>query len=198
MAKNRALEDKVAVLRRAGDASAAAAAAAADEAERLRLQLAVAESQIRQLETASGKRWFVTCCLPHTLWLTTRSLPPTAFQLAAGLGGEDAVTGDNSSAASEAASLSALLSASPTATVVATIGSSDDAMTGILSVQRQQLRTRIEQLEREAAAHRRHSSPETVRALSWHIVTFGCTGSRMPLKRNCRVFGRITWSYMRS
>ena len=30
-------------------------------------------------------------------------------------------------------------------------------MTGILSVQRQQLRARIEQLEREAATHRRHA-----------------------------------------
>jgi hypothetical protein len=50
MAKNRALEDKVAVLRRSGEASAAAAAAAVSEAERLRHQLAAAEGQIKQLD----------------------------------------------------------------------------------------------------------------------------------------------------
>ncbi len=52
MAKNRALEDKVAVLRRASDASGAAAAAAATETERLKLQLAMAEAHIKQLEGA--------------------------------------------------------------------------------------------------------------------------------------------------
>jgi hypothetical protein len=166
MAKNRALEDKVAVLRRAGDASAAAAVAAADEAERLRQQLAVAESQIRQLESVTGKRWGATCCLLHTFRLTNCSIPATAFLLPAGLGGADAVAGNNSSAASEAASLSALLSASSAAPAAAAIGTSDEAMTGILSAQRQQLRTRIEQLEREAAAHRRHSASETARSLS--------------------------------
>ena len=56
MAKNRALEDKVAILRRNGDAAAAAAAAAATEAESLRQQVAVAENQISQFETAIGKR----------------------------------------------------------------------------------------------------------------------------------------------
>jgi hypothetical protein len=56
MAKNRALEDKVAVLRRAGDVSAAAAATAAAEAASLRQQLADAEGQIKQLEAALGSR----------------------------------------------------------------------------------------------------------------------------------------------
>lgn len=56
MAKNRALEDKVTMLRRAGDASAAAAAAAASEAERMKLELAVAEGHIKQLETAMESR----------------------------------------------------------------------------------------------------------------------------------------------
>jgi len=57
MAKNRALEDKVAVLRRAGDASAAAASTAAAEVVSLRQQLAVAEGQVKQLEAALGSRW---------------------------------------------------------------------------------------------------------------------------------------------
>jgi hypothetical protein len=54
MAKNRALEDKVAVLRRASDASAAAASAAAAEADRLKQQFALAEAHIKQLESAIG------------------------------------------------------------------------------------------------------------------------------------------------
>jgi hypothetical protein len=54
MAKNRTLEDKVAVLRRASDASAAAAAAAAAEVEGLKQHLAEAEVQIKQLESAIG------------------------------------------------------------------------------------------------------------------------------------------------
>jgi hypothetical protein len=56
MAKNRALEDKVAVLRRAGDASAALASTAAAEAASLRQQLADAEGQVKQLEAALGSR----------------------------------------------------------------------------------------------------------------------------------------------
>ena len=77
------------------------------------------------------------------------------------LGRVGAVAGDGSCAASEAASLSALLAtssaapAAPAASIAAAMASSDDAMTGILSVQRQQLRARVEQLEREAAALRR-------------------------------------------
>ena len=47
MTKNRALEDKVAVLRRAGESAAATAAAAADEVELLRRQVIIAESQIK-------------------------------------------------------------------------------------------------------------------------------------------------------
>jgi hypothetical protein len=57
-------------------------------------------------------------------------------------------------------SLSALLASSsavPAVSTAAAIGTGDDAMTGILSVQRQQLRARVEQLEREAAAFRRYS-----------------------------------------
>ena len=57
MTKNRALEDKVAVLRRAGESAAATAAAAADEVELLRRQVIIAESQIKQLEAAVGARW---------------------------------------------------------------------------------------------------------------------------------------------
>jgi hypothetical protein len=49
---------------------------------------------------------------------------------------------------------SSSLSAPAAAAAVPAFGS-EEAMTGILSVQRQQLRNRIEQLEREAAAHRR-------------------------------------------
>ena len=67
MTKNRALEDKVAVLRRAGDAAAAAAAAASDEMELLRRQVVIAESQIKQLEAAVGTRWrqmFCFCIFP--------------------------------------------------------------------------------------------------------------------------------------
>ncbi len=62
MAKNRALEDKVAVLRRSGDASAAAASAAAAEGERLKQMLAVAEAHIKQLEAAvgHGNGWHAT------------------------------------------------------------------------------------------------------------------------------------------
>jgi hypothetical protein len=56
MAKNRALEDKVAVLRRAGDVSAAAASTAGAEAASLRQQLAVTEGQVKQLEAALGSR----------------------------------------------------------------------------------------------------------------------------------------------
>jgi hypothetical protein len=80
---------------------------------------------------------------------------------AASLGNQQAIgsTADASSSASEAASLSALLAttsiSAPAAAAVASIGSSDDAMAGILTVQRQQLRARVEQLEREAAVHRR-------------------------------------------
>lgn len=68
-----------------------------------------------------------------------------------------AVAGDGPCAVSEAASLLALLdtfsavSAAPAASIAAAMASSDDAMTGILSVQ---LRARVEQLEREAAALR--------------------------------------------
>jgi hypothetical protein len=57
MTKNRALEDKVAVLRRAGESAAATAAAAADKVELLRRQVIIAESQIKQLEAAVGTRW---------------------------------------------------------------------------------------------------------------------------------------------
>ena len=55
--KNRALEDNVAVLRRAGESAAATAAGAADEVELLRRQVIIAESQIKQLEAAVGTRW---------------------------------------------------------------------------------------------------------------------------------------------
>ena len=92
--------------------------------------------------------------------LTSASLPPAALHPAVSLGRVGAVAGDGPCAVSEAASLSALLDtssavpAAPAASIAAAMASSDDAMTGILSVQRQQLRARVEQLEREAAALR--------------------------------------------
>lgn len=105
------------------------------------------------------------------------------------------------SSVSEAASLSALLATAsniPAASAAAAIGTSDEAMTGILSVQRQQLRARIEQLEREAAAHRRSDAPTSREYFSACLTVSSLAGCSRPLKLSCKVCGQTTWSCMPS
>lgn len=127
------------------------------------------------------------------------SLAPAATNATAAAPVATGSPADVQSSAAEAASLSALLaSASPDAaaasTAPAAVGSSDDAMTGILTVQRQQLRARIEQLEREAAVLRRCKAQEQCagRRLVDAMLHFSGTLRRRTL--TCTARGRITWS----
>jgi hypothetical protein len=123
------------------------------------------------------------------MFITTCSSSSALFSLAARASGASGAVSDPSSA--EAASLSALLAATTTAPSSAadaasasTNGASDEAMTGILSVQRQQLRARIDHLEREAASHRRRDRVHV--SFAFNVSQF-LPGSKRRCRRNCRV-----------